>query len=319
MLAYGYAIWAIGKNYANIRQERVRLHRKKIDMKKMPKVIKGDVRFNNECDYSKVEEIGGHLDCWGAGTKASFPKLTTIGGYLDCWGAGTKASFPKLTTIGGHLYCWGAGTKASFPKLTTIGGYLDCRGADTKASFPKLTTIGGHLYCEGADTKASFPKLKEKNCGNSKALTKIRLAFKRKGFFMFDNILSEIVSTRELKNGSKIHRTIIVGEIEVSFCIEIDGVFSHGATLKEAKESLLYKIGNRDKSAYEKWTLNKKITKKEAIESYRVITGACESGVRHFVESVGKLKSKYTVREIAEITKGQFGNECYANFFSEKN
>ena len=220
--------------------------------KKMSKIIKGDVNFNSDCDYSEVEEIKG------------------------------------------NLYC---------------------SGADTKASFPKLTTIGGYLGCSGADTKASFPKLKEQDCGNAKALRKVHLAFKRKGFFLFDGILSIVRSTRELKNGSKVHRTIVVGKAKVSFCIEVDGVFSHGDTIKEAKESLLYKVSNRDKSAYEGWTLNKKITKREAIESYRVITGACESGVRHFVESVGKTKSRYTVKEIITLTKGQYGNEEYKAFF----
>ena len=101
----------------------------------------------------------------------------------------------------------------------------------------------------------------------------------------------------------------------MSYAIEIDGVFSHGDTIKEAKESLLYKISSRDKTAYESWTLDKKITKREAIESYRVITGACESGVRHFVESIGKTKRRYTVQEIIDITKGQYGNDAYVRFF----
>ena len=184
-------------------------------------------------------------------------------------------------------------------------------------SFPKLTTVGGSLYCEGADTKTSFPKLTEKNCGDQKAKTKVALAFRREGFVLFDGILSFIKETKQKSSGVKIHKVVVVGKVKISYCLEVDGVFSHGDTIKKAKESLLYKVSSRDKSAYTGWTLDKRITKREAIESYRVITGACESGVRHFVESLGKIKSKYTVKEIIGLTKGQFGNTKYKTFFAK--
>ena len=262
-------------------------------MKKMKRVITGNVIFDAEHDYSEVEEIGG---------------------YLYCYGVDTKTSFPKLTTIGGHLYCHGADTKTSFPKLTTIGGHLNCRGADTKTSFPKLTAIGGHLDCFDADTKTSFPKLTTQNCGREKADKQIIIAFKKEGLVLFDGILSFIKETKDRIYG-KVYKVVVVGQCEVSFCVEADGVFSHGDSIKQARESLMYKIGSRDKSAYEKWTLSEKITRREAIESYRVITGACESGTKSFVDSVGTLKNKYTVSEIIKLTIGQYGNESYASFF----
>jgi hypothetical protein len=59
------------------------------------------------------------------------------------------------------------------------------------------------------------------------------------------------------------------------------------------------------------------MTAKEAIESYRVITGACEAGVRGFVQSQGGLKKTYTVKEVIKLTKGQYGNEVYAAFFTK--
>jgi hypothetical protein len=37
------------------------------------------------------------------------------------------------------------------------------------------------------------------------------------------------------------------------------------------------------------------LTKEEAIKAYRVITGACEKGVRSFVESQENIKDEYTV------------------------
>ena len=177
--------------------------------------------------------------------------------------------------------------------------------------------MGGYLDCSGADTKASFPKLSEKQIriGPQLANKRVRSSFRRKNFLFADGILSKIIETKIGKSGAKIHKIVVVGKTKQSYCIEADDTFSHGDTIKEARESLLYKISERDKSAYEGWGLDKKITKKQAIESYRVITGACEAGVRQFVQSHGKLKRNYTVQEVIEITKGQFGNEEYAAFF----
>ncbi len=261
----------------------------------MKKIITGDIKFDPREDYSNVEEITGSLDCRGADT---------------------KAAFPRLTTVGGSLYCSGADTKAAFPKLTTVGGWLDCNGADTKAAFPRLTTVGGSLDCRGADTKAAFPRLSKTNCGNAVAARKVAQVFKRKGFLFADGLLAKIVETKRTAN-VQIHKIQIIGKTKTSICLESDGVFSHGDTIKEARESLLYKVGERDKSAYQKWTLETKITKRQAVESYRIITGACEAGVRHFVESNSSkcAKGKYTVKEVITITQGQYGNDCYANFF----
>jgi hypothetical protein len=37
--------------------------------------------------------------------------------------------------------------------------------------------------------------------------------------------------------------------------------------------------------------------------------------VRQFVRSQGGLKKSYTVQEVIDITKGQYGNEAYREFF----
>ena len=92
------------------------------------------------------------------------------------------------------------------------------------------------------------------------------------------------------------------------------------AYVKEAKESLIYKITDRDKSDYEDYTLDTEVTHEEAIKMYRVITGACEAGTRHFVENVlAKKKEKYTVKEIIKLTEGKYGNETLKEFMENKN
>ena len=259
--------------------------------------IIGDVIFDKNADYSNVTEITG---------------------YVYCSGADTKASFPVLTSIGGYVYCRGADTKASFPVLTSIGGGVDCRGADTKASFPVLTSIGGYVYCSGADTKASFPadaKFNDESCpAISRCAIALMASFLSVGILFADGISAKIISKRK-KSDMVIYSVIIVGKTERSIVIEQNSSFSHGETISDAIESLIYKISDRDTSMFKKWNMDTEVSLSEAIKSYRVITGACEQGTRNFCKSQGELKEKYTVKEIVDLTKGAFGSEKYAEFF----
>lgn len=94
--------------------------------------------------------------------------------------------------------------------------------------------------------------------------------------------------------------------------------YAHGETIDEARKDLLYKIADRDKSEYENLTLESELTYAEAIECYRAITGACSEGTRNFCENIlpqDSRKGKYTIREMAELTNGQFGNETFREFF----
>lgn len=51
---------------------------------------------------------------------------------------------------------------------------------------------------------------------------------------------------------------------------------------------------------------------------YRIITGACKQGSEAFVQSLGdKLKEKYTIREMIQITKGQYNADKFARFFGQ--
>lgn len=45
-----------------------------------------------------------------------------------------------------------------------------------------------------------------------------------------------------------------------------------------------------------------------------MVTGACESGTRYFVEQQNTVKDNYTIKEIIELTKGQYGNETLVKF-----
>ena len=124
------------------------------------------------------------------------------------------------------------------------------------------------------------------------------------------------IKTIILKRKQNVIHGLYLDSLKPCYVVEKDGVFSHGDTIKEAKDSLIYKISNRDTSMYENYTLDTEITFEDAIKMYRCITGACESGTRHFVENVLKdKKKKYKISEVIELTKGQYNNEVLADFF----
>ena len=292
---------------------------------KYGKIVEGDITYNLAYDYTEVEEIGGRLYVSHADTRKAFPKLKTIGGWLCIYGADTRTAFPKLTTIGGWLDVHGADTQTAFPKLTTIGGWLDVHGAKTRTTFPKLATIAGGLYANGAHTRTAFPKLKHKNCDKAKQIARRNLnrSLLKSGYMRQDEILSRHLASRKLSNGLIVHTVVIVGKTDKTYVIETpDGVYAHGDTVKQAREALLYKLSeNRDTTPYRAWTLDTSVTKRQAIQSYMAITGACATGTRHFVERTfgNKVLARTTVRKVIEMTAGQYGNDVYKKFFSENN
>jgi hypothetical protein len=108
-----------------------------------------------------------------------------------------------------------------------------------------------------------------------------------------------------------------IGSKKTSFVVFDDKVFSHGKTLREAKESLMYKLIDRDTSKYQSWKPSDVKPLKELVQSYRAITGACEFGVKEFVSGLKKKPAKLKVSQVFELTKGKYGSEKYKQFFTE--
>ena len=126
-----------------------------------------------------------------------------------------------------------------------------------------------------------------------------------------DGILSKIISKK-----AGVYKVINHNETQESCLIKKNGIYSHGATLKEAKESLVYKLANRNTSMYNKHTLETKLTKDEAIIMYMTITGACQHGTRNFVES-HDLKDELTVQEVIDLTVGQYGHDKLVEYIND--
>lgn len=213
-------------------------------------------------------------------------------------------SLPDNLAVGGYLYL--IDTPIQFlPDNLTVGYSLNLRGTQIQ-SLPDNLTVGGDLYLKGTQiTDTSMVNRKftvnmvDKMWSNSK-------------FIKVDGIFAEKVSRHgnvwEVKkiNGAKTFFIVTDG----------NGKYAHGDTIQEAKKDLIYKISNRDKSEYENLSLDSELTFEEAIECYRVITGACSFGTKDFVENhLGEKKGMYTVQEMIDLTRGRYGNETFKEFF----
>jgi hypothetical protein len=135
--------------------------------------------------------------------------------------------------------------------------------------------------------------------------------YKGEPHIIADGILSKII-----KQKGNVYHVVNYGKNKKSYLIKKGDVYSHGETLKEAKEGLVYKLSDRETSKYNDYQLDTSLSKEDAIQMYMAITGACSGGTKYFVDMLGdNVKKTYLVSEIMEITKGQYGHESFVKFF----
>jgi hypothetical protein len=96
-----------------------------------------------------------------------------------------------------------------------------------------------------------------------------------------------------------------------------NGNYSHGSTIKEAKEDLIFKIGNVSKDDYKEMTVDNILSFEDAVRCYRVITGACQFGVKEFLARKNITKRKMSISKIIDLTKGEYQNEVFTQFFKK--
>jgi len=253
--------------------------------------------------------VGGYVDA-REGANLSLPVCTTVGGYVSAR-AGANLSLPVCTTVGGYVYAR-ENAKVSLPVCTTVGGYVDAR-AGAKLSLPVCTTVGGSVDArEGA--KLSLPVCVKKDFpgAGQQCQMILQAAFLDGGFSFADGVLAKIVATR-----GNVSRVIICGKVAISYHVSDGENYSHGATLAEARDGLLYKIGSRDTTEFKAWKLDQEISRRDGIRAYRAITGACEGGVRQWMQS-HQVPDKLTVASAIKLTTGAYGSQGFAKFFTGK-
>ncbi len=124
-----------------------------------------------------------------------------------------------------------------------------------------------------------------------------------------DNVFTYVISTRAGVKKVKTESGKILFLVN-----DENGNSSHGETIEQAREDLVYKV-----IAKSDVKIPKKATGKEWVGIYRSVTGACSAGVKNFVEQVGKsLDEEYTAKQIAKLVQGQFGAEQFAKKMAEQ-
>ena len=244
--------------------------------------------------------VGGYL--YLHNTKiTSLPDNLAVGGDFDLCNSAI-ASLPDNLAVGGYLDLCNSAI-ASLPDNLTVGGYLDLRNTAI-TSLPDNLVVGGWLDLRNtkiADKDKKLSKVKRLKDGD----------YVPNKYIYADGILTHIRAKRHIDGYD-----LYVGKIKGHNVISDGKHYAHCRTFKEGVADLLFKNAkDRGAEQYKDLTLDSTVTKDEAITMYRIITGACRQGTERFVNSLGKLKDTYTVKEIIKLTKGQYNSECFENFF----
>ena len=212
----------------------------------------------------------------------------------------TEDQFYGKEKVGGSLYL---SSLTSIPEgfNPTVGGSLYLRSL---TSIPEgfNPTVGGSLDLSSG-LKSSYKKLP----------SGYLFSWQDGKYLLADGIFTEVISHR-----GDIYHVRKIMETKVFYLVtDGSGKWSHGETLKEAKSDLMFKISNRTKDDYKNLKLTDILSFEDAIMCYRVITGACSFGTKDFVTNRLKKKlKKYTISEMIEVTKGEYGNKTFSEFFT---
>ena len=189
----------------------------------------------------------------------------------------------------------------SLPDGLTVGGWLDLSGAQITA-LPDGLTVGGIIFSNGRLT-------------NPTAYHELRNGDYVDGKYLFcDGILTHVKRKKQIGN-----YTYYIGRIKGKNVIYDGENYAHCKSLRGGINDLEFKRAKeRGAEQYEGYKLDTVVTYEGAITMYRIITGACKAGTEQFISSLREVKDKYTVREIVDITKGQYRAEVFRAFFDKE-
>jgi hypothetical protein len=222
-------------------------------------------------------------------------------------------------TVGGSLYLH---SLTSIPEgfNPTVGGSLDLRSL---TSIPEgfNPTVGSSLYLSSL---TSIPEGFNPTVGGSLYLNGLNynynklpldylFSWQNGKYIQVDGIFTEVLNKKG--NVWKVKKL----NSDKEFYLITDGErYAHGDTIKEAKQDLIFKIGNRTKEDYQDLRLDSVLNLEDGIVCYRVITGACSFGVKDYMKNRMKTKKKkYTISEIIEMTEEEYGGKTFKQFFNK--
>ena len=189
------------------------------------------------------------------------------------------------------------------PDNLTVGGWLDLRNTQI-TELPDNLTVGGWLDLRNT-------QILNKTAEERKVI-KLKDGMERPGKWLYaDGILTHVKCKKKIND-----YIFYLGKIKGKNVIFDGKVYAHCKSLKKGIQDLEFKQAKaRGAEQYRGISLDKEFTPDEAVTMYRIITGACRQGSESFVNSLGKLKNKYTLKEIIEITDGQYNSSSFKAFF----
>ena len=261
--------------------------------------------------------VGGYLDLRGTSITA-LPEGLTVGGALDLEGCTPITSLPEGLTVGLSLYLRGTSITA-LPEGLTVGGNLDLDGCTSITALPEGLTVGGGIYFTGTgitDTTKVRRVLTSEQRGKINAVVNRVIEWQWNGrhYIKADDEFTVVDAHR-----GNVYRVHYLGKSEQLYLVtDGEGHWAHGETLRDARADLLYKVSDRDVSAYKGLPLDTELPFSELVAMYRTITGACAAGTRNFVENrlPQPRKDRYTIAEMLRLTEGEYGSERIKEFFS---
>ena len=179
------------------------------------------------------------------------------------------------------------------------GGSLDLSGTQITA-LPDNLTVGGSLDLSGTQItgKKEYNHLHNGDYVPGK-------------YIYCDEILTHVKRKKQIEG-----YTYYIGKIKNRNVISDGTLYAHCKNVKDGILDLEFKkAADRGADQYKHLTTDSIVSKDDAITMYRVITGACRAGTEQFLSTITEFKDEYTVREIIEITKGQYGSNRLQKFF----
>lgn len=193
-------------------------------------------------------------------------------------------------------------TKERLKKMMKESGWsLDLRGTGI-TSLPDGLSVGGSLDLRGTGIKnPKFKRLKDGDYVPNK-------------YIYADGILTHVKSIRVV-NGY----TLYIGKFKGRNVVSDGTYYAHCDNFRDGIADLRFKAAkDRDAEQYKRYSMDTVVELDDAKTMYRIITGACRAGTEAFAESLGEtIKDRYSVREMIELTKDQYGGETFRRFFEE--
>lgn len=226
-------------------------------------------------------KVPGNLDL-ARSHISELPEGLTVGGWLDL-------SNTPITELSEGL---------------TVGDWLNL-GNTQITKLPPDLAVGSKIFRNDYITPAQARKVRRLKDGDS-----------GDGSYIYADYIFTFVKEVRHIDGYALYVGKVPGKNVVS-----DGKFyAHCSDFRTGISDILFKRAkDRGAEQYRSIDRNTPIPLEDAKTMYRIITGACQQGTEDFVQSLeatGKLKDAYTVNEMLEVTKGQYGAKTFAKFFA---